>query len=325
MGRLKEELLYALEQHRGEAVSGQALADAFGVSRAAVWKAAQALKQEGHILEAVTNGGYRLLSDRLSQEGVLAHWDTKAPVVVFQETASTNGEAMRLGAQGAPHGTLVLAEHQTAGRGRLGKSFFSPQGAGLYMSLLLKPKALYPLKITVAAAVAVCRVLERYASTPPEIKWVNDVYLDGKKAVGILTEAFMDLESFQSQTVVLGIGINLTPPEEGYPEELQPIISCLFPNGALPATFSRCRLAGEVAREVLDLCTQLENPELMEEYRARSFLLGQPVRFWEKGVPVDGTAVGINDQGNLLVKTSSGLQVLQAGEVSVRRKDGETK
>jgi BirA family biotin operon repressor/biotin-[acetyl-CoA-carboxylase] ligase len=322
LAKLKEALLYALEKNRGGTVSGQALADACGVSRTAVWKAAQTLKQEGHVLEAVTNGGYRILSDRLSSAGVLAHWETESPVVVLQEVPSTNGEAMGLAAEGAPHGTLVLAEHQTAGKGRRGKSFFSPQGAGLYMSLLLKPKVPYPVKITVAAAVAVCRVLEQYAKSQPKIKWVNDIYLDGKKAVGILTEAFMDLESFQSQNVVLGIGINLTPPEGGYPEELQPIITCLFPDGQTPAAFSRCRLAGEVAKEVLALCEDLENPALMEEYRARSFLLGKPVRFWDHEIPVDGTAVDINDQGNLLVETDSGLHVLQAGEVSVRKKEG---
>ena len=147
------------------------------------------------------------------------------------------------------------------------------------------------------------------------------MYLDGKKAVGILTEAVVDLESFQSQNVVLGIGINLTPPEGGYPEELQSIITCLFPDGQKPDSFSRCRLAGAVAREVLVLCDDLESPELMEEYRARSFLIGQPVRFWDHNTPVDGTAVDINDQGNLLVETDSGLRVLQAGEVSVRKKN----
>lgn len=320
MRKLKEALLYVLEKNRGGTVSGQALADAYGVSRAAVWKAAQALKQDGHVLEAVTNGGYRIVSDQLSKEGVLAHWDTEAPVIVLQEVASTNGEAMRLAAEGAPHGTLVLAEHQTAGKGRRGKSFFSPQGAGLYMSLLLKPKQPLSVKITVAAAVAVCRVLERYTEEPPEIKWVNDVYLRGKKAVGILTEAFMDLESFHAQNIVLGIGINLIPPVEGYPEELSPIMTCLFPDGKRPANFSRCRLAGEVAKEVLSLCEDLNNPNLMEEYRTRSFLIGQPIRFFDHDTPVDGVAVGINDEGNLLVETASGLQVLQAGEVSVRKK-----
>ena len=323
MRTLKEKLLYAFEQNRGEVLSGQALADTNGVSRAAIWKAVQGLRQEGHVLEAVTNGGYQLLSDQLSEMGVLAHlgqWP--APVVVTKETGSTNRDLLRLAAEGAPHGTLVLSEQQTEGRGRAGKPFFSPEGAGLYMSVLIKPRqGENPTKVTVAAAVAACRAMEPFSQDPPRIKWVNDVFLRGKKSAGILTEAFVDLECLVPQSIVMGIGINIYPPKGGYPPELDPIVTCLFPDGRAPKDFSRCRLAADMARAFLNLCDHWDDPGMMEEYRQKSFLLGRDVTFWDHGNPVDGVATGINEDGNLLVETDRGTVVLQAGEVRVRGRE----
>ncbi|MGI6498205.1 MAG: biotin--[acetyl-CoA-carboxylase] ligase [Oscillospiraceae bacterium] len=322
MRKLKENVVYDLEQNRGQVLSGQMLAERHAVSRAAVWKAVQSLRQEGHEIEAVPGGGYRLISDRLSVAGVQAHLEPigwMAPVFLLEEATSTNEEAFRLLSQGAPHGTMVLAGQQTAGRGRRGKPFFSPPDAGLYMSLLLTPKTKTPTKVTVAAAVAVCRALAPWSRRAPEIKWVNDVYLDGKKAAGILTEAYVDVERMEPQSVVLGIGINITPPEGGYPSELDGTITSLFPEENPPETFSRCLLAAEIAKLCAALCEDLDDPALMEEYRERSFLLGKEITYLEEGAFKEGMARGINEAGNLLVETREGIRVLQAGEVSVRK------
>lgn len=328
MRKLKENVVYHLEQHRGQVVSGQMLAETCAVSRAAVWKAVQSLKQEGHEIEAVPGGGYRMTGDQLTAAGVEAHLEPlgwTAPILLLEETTSTNEEALRLLSQGAPHGTVVLAGQQTAGRGRRGKPFFSPPDAGLYMSLILTPRSKNPTKVTVAAAVAVCRALAPWSQQPPEIKWVNDVYLGGKKAVGILTEAYVDVERMEPQSVVLGIGINIYRPEGGYPQDLRAIITSLFPAGGAPLEFSRCRLAAEIAKLCVALCEDLDDPALMEEYRQSSFLLGKEITYLDGGVPKEGVARAINEAGNLLVETEAGIHVLQAGEVSVRKgKKGKT-
>ena len=191
----KQALLAALSAAQGECISGQQLARQLGVSRAAVHKAAAALAAQGYALEAAPRRGYRLAGgDPFCAEAV-GEYD--APIFLYDTLESSNRTAKTLALEGAPHGTMVLAGQQTAGRGRLGRRFESPAGKGVYLSLVLRPSL--PMTeaqaVTVSAAVAVCRAVKKLCGLELGIKWVNDLYYNGKKVCGILTEAGADLES----------------------------------------------------------------------------------------------------------------------------------
>ena len=231
----KQALLAALSAAQGECISGQQLAQQLGVSRAAVHKAAAALAAQGYALEAAPRRGYRLAGgDPFCAEAV-GEYD--APIYLYDKLESSNRTAKTLALEGTPHGTMVLTSQQTAGRGRLGRRFESPAGKGIYLSLVLRPGL--PMTeaqaVTVSAAVAVCRAVKRLCGLDLGIKWVNDLYYNGKKVCGILTEAGADIESGQLEWLVVGIGLNLTSRPEDWPEELRPIAGSLYPGGPGPS------------------------------------------------------------------------------------------
>lgn len=291
---VKKIVLSFLEQHRGAAVSGEKIAAAAGVSRAAVWKAVKKLREEGYPVRAATHRGYLLPadSDRMSAEGLRALCSFLPPQAVhfFKTVDSTNLAAKRLAVAGVRE-ALVVAETQTAGRGRKGRDFFSPEGTGVYMSFLTRPPfdLSGSVRITAAAAVAAARAVEAEAGVSCGIKWVNDLYLlfpDGKtppkKTGGILTEAITDFETGEIQSVIIGIGINIRPPAGGFPAELSA--------GALSEQsgkkrVSRSRLAVGIAAELHRLLRSPEMPGVMEEYRRRSFILGRQVTLSGGPVP----------------------------------------
>lgn len=317
---VKGRILRALERAEGQTVSGQALADALGVSRAAVWKGIQALRQEGYAIEAATNRGYRLAQDgvRLSAEGIRAHRSGEfadAPVFVHDRLDSTNTEAKRLALSGAPHGTLVLADEQTAGRGRRGHAFYSPARTGLYMSVLLRveaaPEEAY--RFTLAAAVAACDGIEAELGFRPQIKWVNDVMWEGRKVAGVLTEAVTDFESGLTELVIIGMGVNLNPPEAGFPEEISGIA------GALTSSpVNRNRLAARLA-DALFAALSLPPDRLLTRYRADCLVPGRDVCFQRNGRAYHGRALAVRDDGGLQVLLADGTELtLYSGEVSVQ-------
>ena len=197
---LKEQVLGFLWKAQDDYISGAELARRLGVSRTAVWKAMGQLRAQGYLIESVTNKGYRLspCSDVLSAAGVEKYLKTQSlSIRVVDEVDSTNSVLKRMAAEGAPQGSVLIAERQSAGRGRMGRSFYSPPGTGLYMSLLLRPcmEAQRATLVTTSAAVAVAEAIERLAGEAAQIKWVNDVLFHGRKVCGILTEAGMDFES----------------------------------------------------------------------------------------------------------------------------------
>lgn len=313
----KDALIRVLEENRNRAVSGQELADTLHITRAAVWKAVRSLQEDGYHIEAVRNRGYRLAPDTdvLSAQGValfLPEEYRDSPVTVLPTVDSTNSAAKRLAAGGAPHRTLVLAEKQTAGRGRRGRSFYSPAETGLYMSVLLRPNSTLQdaLPVTAAAAVAVCRAAEALTGRRPGIKWVNDLFLDGRKISGILTEAISDFESGMAEAVIVGIGVNLRTTD--FPDELAGIAGSLH-----PGQVTRNELAARIAAELFRLAEDLSSPSLMEEYRARSLILGKEIAFRQGDALRRGRAAAIDNEGRLLVETDGGRIVLKAGEVSV--------
>ncbi len=315
---LKRRIVAELEARRGEAVSGQWLAGQLGVSRSAVWKAIRALQAEGYAVEAVTNRGYRLLpgTDVLSAEGVALHLcPAHRPLLAaLKTTDSTNAEAKRRIIAGGAQEMLVFADTQTAGRGRRGNSFFSPSGRGIYMSAVLCPnrRLADTLRITAAAAVSVCEAVEAICGRAPQIKWVNDLFLDGKKLCGILCEGVSDLETGMAEAIIVGIGINFRT--GSFPDELERVATALDP----PASLTRNELIAAVANRLYGWAERLDDPALMAAYRARSMILGKTIRFRRGSEAFEGVAQAINEDGNLVVRLAGGrLETLSAGEISI--------
>ena len=317
----KETVLQCLTQADGAAVSGAQMAEQAGISRAAVWKAICALRDDGYAIDAVTRGGYTLRADggRLTAAAVTARLRTPGlAVTALENTDSTNTCVRRLAEDGAPEGTVVVAAAQTAGRGRSGKSFLSPAGTGLYMSVLLRPQLAMgdALLITTAAAVAVAHAVERVAAVTAQIKWVNDVYVDGKKVCGILTEGALDLENGGLRYAILGIGINICPPAGGFPPELAPIAGALTETGGEAL---RAPLAAAVLDEFFALYPHLTEKPFYDDYVSRSLLTGRQIEVLRGGMHLPATALGIDRDLHLRVRYADGSEEnLAAGEVSTR-------
>ena len=224
----KEQVLALLESHKGQYLSGEELAGELALSRTAVWKAINSLRAAGYEIQAAQNRGYCLnaRTDVLSVQGVENNLEPAAAECALELipcTASTNSLLRQRAAEGAPEGLVILANQQTRGRGRLGREFYSPPDTGVYMSILLRPRELRPMRavhITTMAAVAACAAISEQTQKVPQIKWVNDILLGGKKVCGILTEGSFNLETGQLEDVVLGIGFNVYPPAGGFPAEL---------------------------------------------------------------------------------------------------------
>lgn len=229
---------------------------------------------------------------------------------------STNDRAKALAVQGAPHGTLVCARSQTRGRGRFGRKFHSPDADGIYMSLILRPSlpAQRAVMITSMTAVAVARAIERLADVQVQIKWVNDLYIQGKKVCGILCEAGLDVESGQLDYAVVGIGVNTARAE--FPEELQEIATSV--GNVCGADISKNRLIAEICNCMEELYAQLNDGAFMAESRARSNVIGQDVIVLRGDERFSARAVDIDDEGSLVVETADGIQTVHSGEVSVR-------
>ncbi|MDR1953602.1 MAG: biotin--[acetyl-CoA-carboxylase] ligase [Clostridiales Family XIII bacterium] len=327
---IREETLRILEANRGDSVSGETLAKSMGVSRTAVWKAVAGLKREGYPIDAGTNRGYTLSEESgiLSFQGMSPWFGTQGdgssvPTLVFHRSIdSTNNEAKRLiaaaPADGIPFGSVIIAEEQTAGRGRRGRSFFAPATGGIYISFILKPAGNieHSLRTTVAAAVAVCRAIEIVSegTQQPKIKWVNDLFIDGKKICGILTEAVSDIESGEIESIVLGIGININVTEDVFPEELRHIAGSV----RMPAR-DRNRFAAVLIEQVFSAYETLsEDGALMDEYRRRSFIVGRSIQVIRGDKKISAIALGINDDGSLSVEYADGKrETLRSGEVSI--------
>lgn len=321
---VKNEVLKLLEENRDKDMSGQDMAECLGVTRAAVWKAVRSLKEEGYHVDAANNRGYRLMadSDVLSAEGIRLHLAEKysdREIIVCKCVDSTNMEVKRRALEGAGEGLVVLAEEQTEGRGRLGRSFFSPSGTGIYMSVLFRPtpeQTHNVVRITTAASVAVCRAIRQVLGAEPTIKWVNDVYLGNKKICGILTEAVSDFESGRIDTVVVGIGINYHTPKVGFPKDLRERAGSVCPEDE---KIPRNTLAASVIQKLYELYGTLSDKTYMEDYKRWSNVLGKEIRFTSGSKWEYGTAVDIDDEGGLLVEKKDGTrQALRSGEITLR-------
>ena len=316
-------LAAVLQVLRGAAdpISGEYLAAQLGLSRAAVWKRVHRLTALGYVIEGSPRRGYRLLAvpDKLLPEEVLQGLKARlftGPVHYFETLNSTNDLAKELAAQGAPEGTVVVAEAQTRGRGRLGREWNSPPGVGLYVSLVLRPM-LPPMElpqITLTTAVAVVRAVRRVTGLAPGIKWPNDLLLNGKKLGGILTE--METESDRIRHVVVGLGLNVNNP--GFPPELAATATSL--TLAAGRSFSRVHLLQAWLEEFEALYGRFLNqgfPEILEEWKSAAVTLGKMVTVRQGPREISGQAMDVAPDGALLLRTASGEMVrVTSGEIT---------
>lgn len=309
---LKEEILSRLMN--GE-VSGERLAAELGVTRAAVWKGMRALKREGYRIDAVTNRGYRLLpSDVLNVWGIRKELTTAWETEVLSSVTSTNAVARERAASGKTD-YAVVADTQTAGRGRFSRPFFSPPGAGIYLSAVLRPAipASECGKITAYAAVAVARAVEKLTGADVKIKWVNDLQIGGKKICGILTEGGVGLENGALEYAVVGIGVNVRSVR--FPAELADIATTV--EDATGVRADRCALVAAILDGLSRLPEEIVKPSFAEEYRRRSCVVGRTVVV---NGEYEAVAERIDDDCALRVDRDGEKIKLTAGEVSVKLK-----
>lgn len=310
---LRDGILSSLRAAGGAPVSGQQLAERAGVTRNAVWKAVSQLRAEGYEISSATNRGYALVSepDRLSASALTELLGgTELGIYVYDTIDSTNNEAKRRLAQGE-HRFLAAAECQSGGRGRAGKSFSSPAGTGLYMSLAFRPAEDFfdAVGVTTYAAVCVAEAISALTSKECGIKWVNDVFYAGKKVCGILTEAVTDFETGGLDSVVVGIGINLRP--GSFPPELRDVAGSLELKEPV-----KNELCADIVRRLLAF--DPHDRTYMDVYRSRSIVLGREVGYTLAGERRCGTAEKISDDGALTVRRADGgLDTLRGGEVSL--------
>ncbi len=319
--RVRDAVLAELLKKRGRFLSGEELAASLSVSRSAVWKAIRQLRYEGYSIEAGTNRGYRLTGgDVLSREGIQRYLKTpEVDVHVYSSVGSTNTLLKAWAEDGCAEGTVAAAEEQTAGRGRRGRSFYSPRGSGLYLSILLRPEASAgsALAITTAAAVAAAETIEAFSGEEAQIKWVNDIFLHGKKVCGILTEASLDVESGGVRYAIVGIGINVLSPAGGFPEPLREVAGSVFEDCALPDL--RCRLAAALIDRFFARYRELGSDACFEAYRKRCLVLGRRVTVLSGGIAVaEGEVVGLDRDYSLRIRYDDDTEsLLSSGEVSV--------
>ena len=311
---------------RESVVSGEALSATLGISRAAVWKHVEALRAAGYRIDSHRARGYALAAapDRLIPAEIARHLQTKRfgrHLECFESIDSTNVQAARLAREGAPEGTLVLAERQTRGRGRLGRSWVSPARVNLYASFVLRPR-LAPAdapQLALAAAVAVARVLAPLAAAaevPVAIKWPNDCLLDGRKVAGILTE--MDAEVDRIRSVVLGIGVNLNAPTRAFPPELRPTAtSVLLATGArVDRPWFAAALCATL-EAVYDRVVRDGFAAIASEWESYSCLTGREVTVDCSGRRSTGIVRGIDPVGRLVLDGANGEERIMAGDVSI--------
>ena len=316
----KNEVLAALMREEAP-ISGERMARRLGVSRNSVWKAIAQLRDEGYAIDAATNRGYRLVRapERLTEPAIAQWLRTRVfarGMEIHEQLDSTNTRAKALAAAGAPHGFLVATESQSGGRGRFGRTFYSPEHAGVYVTYVIRPNmsAERATMITSMAAVAVARAIEALAPVDVEIKWVNDLYIGPRKVCGILCEASMDFESGCLEYAVLGIGVNVASMD--FPSELAEIATSI--ENACGVKVSRSRLVAEISNQLEALYPQPETGGFMEESRRRSNVIGREVLVLRGDERIPAKALAIDDLGRLVVESDAGILRLASGEISLK-------
>lgn len=320
---MKEEILRLLRSADGY-ISGQELCNRFGVSRTAVWKAINQLKEAGYEIEAQQNKGYKLMAapDLMTEAEIksLMHTDWVAKEVLYFDTIdSTNIKAQELAEKGYQSGTLVVADKQESGKGRRGRSWVSPSGTGIFMTLMIKPD-INPNNasmLTLVAALAVAKAITSVTGEEALIKWPNDIVINGRKVCGILTE--MNAQFDYINHIVVGIGINVH--NESFPEEISQMASSLMIEAG-GKRFHRAQIIAETMsyfEQYYDTFLKTQDlSALVRDYDKLLVNRNKSVRVLDPKEPFDGKAMGITPKGELIVDTWESRKLVSSGEVSVR-------
>ncbi len=331
-----EQVLIELEENKGKPISGEKLAEKLGCSRNAVWKAVKNLEDEGYEVEGIKNKGYILKAsaDGLSSayiEAKLKKAGVKLTLETYKSIDSTNSLLKRYAAEGKTGDMVAVSEEQTAGKGRRGRSFFSPKGSGLYMSFLLHPDVpmAEAVSLTTVAAVAEAKAIEKVTGFETGIKWVNDIWMRGKKVSGILTEAQSSVESGTLDYCVVGIGINLYEPQGGFPEDIKDVAGAVYTENSGRGNLKN-DLAAALIEEFMNFYKKFPNRTYLEDYRKRCFCIGKDVsvvtadhnaREADPSVPdrIHAHVLGVDENCHLHVRYRDGAEgFLSSGEISIR-------
>lgn len=325
---MRNAILELLRNHGDDYLSGEDVSRQLAVSRTAVWKHIQALKQAGYEIESHTRLGYRLrvVPDRLRPEEIIPHFSAKwmgNRIVYFNDIGSTNSEARNEAERGAPEGTIVLSEAQDSGKGRLTRGWYSPQYKGIWLSVVFRPK-FRPQdapKCSLMAAVALERAIACQTGVHCGIKWPNDLLIGNKKLIGILTEMSADFDSINY--IIIGMGINVNLLAKDIPEDLQSIATSLaIVTGQL---VERKALLGKILQELENSYEQVcveGFDKLLDEWRQKSITLGKIVDVYGRNQHFSGQAMDIDSDGALLIARETGLERVLAGDVSIRAQQG---
>lgn len=322
---LKSKVLKVLEENKGKTVSGAEMAKTLNLSRTSIWKAINSLRDDGYTINAVTNKGYSLAdnTELISKEGISLYLNkdfSNVDIYIYKTTSSTNEVAKKLALSGAKHGTVVISEEQTQGKGRMGRSFYSPANTGIYMSIILRPTltAMDSVLITTSSSVAICDAIHKVTGIECQIKWINDIYINNKKIGGILTEASTNFESGTIDYLILGIGINFNNPKDNFPDDLKEIADSLY-NGNSNG-INRNILCAEILNNILSIIPKIKDYNFISEYKKRSIILNQEIMYTSGGIYSKGRAIDINNDGSLVIKHDDGsIKILNSGEISIRR------
>lgn len=324
---MRTEILDLLRGAGGQYVSGEEIARRLNVSRTAIWKHVQELKQAGYAIESQSRSGYRLAGapDLLLPEEIGAALATQTlgrTVYYFDEVDSTSNRAKALAMEGAPDGAIVVSETQGGGRGRLSRGWFSPRGKGVWFSIVLRPRFLpqEAPKCTLMAAVAIVRGIRAATGIEVGIKWPNDILYDGKKLVGILTEMSAEMDGINYVVIGMGINVNILPDE--LPEEIRASATSLAAAGGRSYRRLDVLTASLAAMEPLyEQVQQRGFAPVLDAWRSHAVTLGQEVNVISVDQVFSGLAVDIDSEGALLVKKPDGaLERVLAGDVSIRPK-----
>lgn len=340
----KEKVLSILAEAKGKTVSGEALAVECNVSRAAVWKAVNALREAGHQIEGSTNGGYVLSDDDVFTAEIFKEtFSSSFPefsdshIECFKEIDSTNTYAKRLLAEHEKkyHKAIFIAEKQTAGRGRIGRTFVSPEKSGIYFSIIYSPEGGIkdPARITACTAVAVCRAIKKLYDFQTQIKWINDIFAGGKKICGIGTEGITNFETGMIESAVIGIGINIHTDKTAFSPELTKTAGSLEEamtkeNPDSKYNLNRSQIAAEVCGQVLrileeDISSAASHKAIIKEYKEASLLIGREITVFpligDQKSSYKATATDIDDNAGLIVTLADKTtRTLSSGEVTLK-------
>lgn len=321
MKTLKEKIINILNKNVGKTVSGEEIAKELGVTRNSVWKSINTLKKEGIDIKSSPNSGYILNSsvDVFTSESINSFLNKKRKILMYDKADSSNVIAKELAINGEDEGTVIIVKSQTSGKGRMGRSFISTSENGLYMTVILRPSILAKdaLAITVLGAVAVSKAIEKTSDVKTEIKWVNDIYIGKKKVSGILCEAGFNFESGMLDYAVVGIGVNLSPPNEGFAPEISDIATSIYEKSA-PCGY-KSRLCAEIINTFFEYYDEIDNKDYMSIYREKSNVIGKEILIDVGGKITEGTAVSIDENANLVVKTDEGIKTFNSGDARIKR------